>query len=235
MGPKATSVKNKKESKDSKRPDSPNATGSAPASRSEAPSIPSGGTTRKGSSYQAEASDKETYFPKEFEMGSLDDVKEEVLDNEGFEDDDYINKRIKFSEYFSPLARMMVKVNANKKVITGFPVLMPKIVDRKKDRFLNLYELSHVVARLIDNELMRLDLVVTNGDTPDTLCTCKTYNYGDGLDIHIDSFYKKDAMQEFYLSTAENYEEMFIMAYDATKDVTLHVHILMIYSFHTTR
>jgi hypothetical protein len=80
MSPKATSAKNKKESKDSKRPDSPNGTGSVPVPRSDVPSIPSGGTTRKGSSYQADTSDKETYFPKEFDMGSLDDVKEEVLE-----------------------------------------------------------------------------------------------------------------------------------------------------------
>jgi hypothetical protein len=85
-----------------------------------------------------------------------------------------------------------------------------------------LDELSHTIAKLIDNELIRLGLV-KNEDTPDTLCSCEAYDYGDGLDLRIDSFYK-DAMQEFYLST-ENYEEMFIMAYDVSKDITLHVHI----------
>jgi hypothetical protein len=222
MSPKATSVKNKKESKDSKRPDSPVAAGSAPVPRPEAPSNISGGMTRKGSSYQAEASNKDTYFPKEFDMGSLDDVKEEVLENEDFDNEDSVYERVKFSEYFSPLARMMIKVFLNKKTITGFPVLIRKIVDRKKDSFLRLDELSHTIARLIDNELIRLGLI-KNEDTPDTLCSCEAYDYGDGLDLRIDSFYK-DTMQEFYLST-ENYEEMFIMAYDVSKDITLHVHI----------
>jgi hypothetical protein len=154
-------------------------------------------------------------------MGSLD-VKEEAVENEGFDDEDYVYKRIKFSDYFSPLARMMVKVFTNKKVIAGFPVLLRKIVNRKKDTFLHLDEISHVIAGLIDNELIRLGLV-KNDDNPDTLCTCEKYDYGDGLDLCIDSFYK-DSMQEFYLSS-EIFEEMFLMAYDVTKDVTLHVHI----------
>lgn len=50
---------------------------------------------------------------------------------------------------------MMVKVFANKEIITGFPVLIRKVVDKKRDRFLNLSELSsHTIARLIDNELI---------------------------------------------------------------------------------
>jgi hypothetical protein len=41
--------------------------------------------------------------------------------------------------------------------------------------------------------------------------------------MHIDSF-DKCSSQEFYLST-ENYEELFVMAFDANKSVTLHIHI----------
>jgi hypothetical protein len=50
---------------------------------------------------------------------------------------------------------------------------------------------------------------------------------GEELDIHIDSF-DEDSSQEFYL-TSDNYEELFVMAYDSIKTVILHVHIDKIY------
>jgi hypothetical protein len=72
--------------------------------------------TCKGS-YKSEKSIKEsqkyTNFKGEFDMGSLEDVKEGSMDDDGLEDDDYVIKIIKSSQYFIPLTRMMTKERIN--------------------------------------------------------------------------------------------------------------------------
>jgi hypothetical protein len=226
MSPKATSAKNKKESKDSKRPDSPIATGSAPVPRTDAPSASGEGTTRKGSVYKVDTSIKEskkdTYFPSEFDMESVDDVKETLIDDVEVEDDEFAQEVIKFSEYFHPLTRMMIKVFIKNKQVTAIPTLLRNVVDRKQDRFMKLGALSHVISKTIDKELKRIGLVYSDG-AMEMAFTTEEYDYGNELDIRIDSF-DKETTDEFFL-TSENYEELFVMAYEATRTVTLHVHV----------
>jgi hypothetical protein len=207
MSPKATSVKNKKESKDSKHLDSPNATGSAPVQRTDAPSIPVEGTTRKGSTYKIDTSVKEskkaTYFPSEFDMESVDDVKETLIDDDEIEDDEFVEDSIKFSEYFHPLTRMMIKVFTKGKQVTAIPTLLRNVVDRKKDEFIKLGMMSRLISRTIDKELERLGMMKQEG-IAGKLSSSEDYDYGDELDICLDSL-DKDSSQEFYL-TSENYD-----------------------------
>jgi hypothetical protein len=199
--------------------------------RPAAPLIPAEGTMGKGSTYKIDKnvkeSHKDTYFPAEFDMGSVgDDVKKDFVDDDDFEDEDYNENVMKFSEYFNPLTRIMIKVFTKGKQVTAIPTLLRDVVDRKKDRFIRLGMMSHLISRMIDKELNRIGLVKTGGIV-ERLCASEEYDYGDELDICIDSF-DKDSSNEFYL-TSENYEELFVMAFDAYKSVTRHVHIDKLY------
>jgi hypothetical protein len=73
--------------------------------------------------------------------------------------------------------------------------------------------MSQLISRTIDKEffLDRIDMMKPESD--DVLkrqCTSEDYDYGDDLDIRVDSF-DKDTSDEFFL-TSENYEELFVMA-----------------------
>lgn len=135
MSLKIFSVKNKKELKDFLRcPGSVDETGSDPTPHVEdCPATLGDGMICKGSSYKPSFDNKDTYFPSEFHMDSLNDVKEEVTDDQELEDNNYGLEPIKFSEYFEPLARITIKTFQNKKQIAEFLMLMCKIGNKKKD------------------------------------------------------------------------------------------------------
>ena len=219
MSPKVTSSKNKKESKDSKCPESPMSSGSAPTAQPEVPSFPEG-TTRTGTSFKSEVNTKEprkedtTHFPREFDLDSIEDDKDEQIEGEdkGF----IIDDGIKFSSYFDLLARMMVKVFSEGKQIATFPTLVHNVVDRKSDSFVRLGLMNQVIAKMINSELLRIGKDIKSIPQSE-------YDYGCGLDIRVESFDKESAL-EFYL-TSNNYEDIFIMTYNAMKVIILHVHV----------
>jgi hypothetical protein len=106
-------------------------------------------------------------------------------------------------------------------------MLLRNVVDKKKDKFMRFGMMSRVISRMIDKELERIGLLKPEGVTRKLCTSSEDYDYGDELDIRLDSF-DKNSSHEFYL-TSENYEELFVMAFDATNNVVLHVHIDKIY------
>jgi hypothetical protein len=202
MSPKTTSSKNKKESKDPKRVDSSNDPDLFPTSH------PDGLDTS--------GRDVPTDTDSKFRSSEhLDDVKEEQV-NQDFVNQDEEEGTVKCSEYFDPLATIMIKVFCENKQIVSVPMLLRNIIEKKKDELVHLKTISKVISKIIDSELNRIG--VSN-----YIRLLREHDEDHILDIRVESFHKNSAL-EFNL-TEENYRDIFVITYNNLKMIPIHVHL----------
>jgi hypothetical protein len=206
MSPKT--FKNKKESKDSKRPDSKIESGSASFSKlDEVPNFP-----------DFHDDDPNLKSAPDLNQDEMEDLPIPLYqDSEVDEDNDSINsdEKCRATDYFDKFAKAIIKVFDVEGQVVVFPMLVKKLLD-KKGYFKPISSISAIICEMIDAELDR------KGFLPFFLGSIE-YEHGFACDLQVES-YDKNLGSEFYLND-KNYLDMLFSTYLEMKVVNLHVHV----------
>mmetsp|Transcript_3560 Transcript_3560/g.6722 ORF Transcript_3560/g.6722 Transcript_3560/m.6722 type:complete len:316 (-) Transcript_3560:3789-4736(-) len=208
MSPKT--FKNKKESNDSKRPDSKFEFGSAPFSKfnDDAPILgsPSNDVNLK--------KDPDLGLDEKCGIPIPVPPLRQDSDDEGWNNDENGNK-CKATEYFDRFAKAVVKVFSDGKQVMVFPMFVKNFID-KKGYFESIGAISNSVCEMVDSELER------NGYYPFFIGSVK-YEHGYACDLRMES--SDDRFDTEVKLHEKNYEDMFFSTYLDMNIINLHIHI----------
>ena len=214
MSPKTS--KNKKESKDSKRPDSSIDSRSAPNYDTDFYSLSQG-------SHDKEVNIKvDEGFEGVNPTGSGDfDLDEPVPElpkneHEDLDADDNSQGGCKATTYFDTFAKAIIKVfGPDKKQLIVFPMLVRNFIGRR-GYFYSLKNFNHIISDMIDSELHRMGYVGY---------FISSYHTGYGFEIDLRIASNDPSIADEYYLSGKNYQDHLFSSYMENKIITLHVHV----------
>jgi len=213
MSPKTS--KNKKGSKDPKRPDTSMESRSAPSYDTDYHSLSQGSAERETN----------VKVDQDYDGTDVDDVHvdlgEELPDLPKDEDeikdtDDNSQYACKATEYFSRFAKAIIKVfGPDKEQLMVFPMLVRNFIG-PRGYFYSLKDINHVISDMIDSELER------KGFCPYFVTSFAT-SYGFEIDSRI-ALTDTTIGEELYLND-HNYQDHLFSTYMEDKIIVLHIHV----------